>query len=443
VRHTSARACARWTTTTTTTATTTTVMAAMATTTKMVTTTTTRFAVPVARRPATAAAALTSVRGRRRHASRTYATPADDGRDVHALKAVELKEILRAYALPVSGKKADLVERVLKAREVEASGADPAREFELETRVKEDAEAAARDAMESRRAARRERRAGPGRAVRASEVSKTMDSIMATTRLVEDMKARGATEVQREFVVQKFMSESIEKSGWFMVETPEEREESALKDILGLNGTRVTRGQSVDAWVPKIPTAEFYVTAADAEGKTDLELCQMVEEGEMLQPGYVLVKCVLTQQLLDSFDDLRSVRGFATGGSSRYGAKKYQIVNQPTTVDDQIPKMIRACTPRVLTEEDVELEKAREEARVIREEAAAVEEGDDFGDMRPTSSRVEEPTGLGRVEVHTGPFKGFKGQINVRNDDGSVEATLAIFGRDTSVSLDKAEFREI
>jgi transcription antitermination factor NusG len=346
--------------------------------------------------------------------------------------------------LPVSGKKAELVERVLKAREVEASGADPARAFERETRAKEDAEAEARHAMESRRAARRERRAGPGRAARASEVSKKMDSIMATTRLVEDMKEKGATEVQREFVVQKFMSESIEKSGWFMVETPEEREESALKDILGLNGTRVTRGQgAVDAWVPKIPTADFYVTAADAEGKSALELCQMVEEGEMLQPGYVLVKCVLTQQLLDSFDDLRSVRGFATGGSSRFGAKKYQIVNQPTTVDDQIPRMIRACTPRVLTEEDVELEKAREEARVIREEAAAVEAGDDLGDMRPTSSRVEESTGLGRVEVHTGPFKGFKGRINVRNDDGSVEATLAIFGRDTSVSLDKSEFREI
>ena len=362
--------------------------------------------------------------------------------DLRAMKATELREILRAMGLPVKGKKAELVERAREARACARADGDAVEAYAARERAKQSEDERARRALETRRAERRERKMGPARAAPSSEVSRRMGSIMATTALVEDMKANGATEVQREFVVQKFMAESIEKVGWFMIETAEEREEQALKSILGLNGTRVTRGQTVDAWVPKIPKPGFFVTAADAAGKTELELCQLIEEGEMLQPGYVLVRCVLTQQLLDSFDELRSVRGFATGGSSRFGAKKYQIVNQPTTVDDQIPKMIRACTPRVLTEEDVELEKAREEARVIREESAAVD-GDTLGDMRPSSARAEEFAGLGRVEVHTGPFKGFKGRINARNDDGSVEATLAIFGRDTSVSLDKSEFREI
>jgi transcription antitermination factor NusG len=241
------------------------------------------------------------------------------------------------------------------------------------------------------------------------------------------------------------MSEAATGEGWYMLEVPETRENQAIAAILALNGTKLTRGQDeVVAWVPRVPTEDFYVAEEDAMGKSELELCQMVDEEnmvEMLQPGYVLVRCKLTQELMDAFDDLRSVRGFATGGSSRFGKKKYEKLNTPLTMDDQIPRMIQRCLPPVKTEADVEADKARAQAKeVMRAERGDEVDEADGGDMRPMASREDTVGSADRVEVHTGPFKGFKGHIVARNDDGSVEATLAIFGRDTNVSLAADEF---
>lgn len=368
--------------------------------------------------------------------------------DPSTLKATELRDVLKALGAPTAGKKAELVQRALDAWAMVDRGQSPAEEFarEAEETARLNAEASA--AVESRRAARRARRGGKTGGG-ADDAGSSAQSIADTTRKVAAMKDAGVTEIQREFVVQRFMSDSVEaSSGWFMLETAETREDRAVHSILELNGTKLTRGQAdIVAWVPRVPRDGFFVRAADAEGKSDLELCQMVTEedmSEMLQPGYVLVRCTLTQMLLDAFDDLRTVRGFATGGSSRFGAKKYQQINQPLTMDDQIPQMIAKCLPRVLSDEDIEVEKARAEAREIARDAADDEA--DGEDLRPLASRVGDDSaaaGLGRVEVHTGPFKGFKGRIVAKNDDGSVEATLAIFGRDTNVSLAPNEFNEI
>lgn len=74
-----------------------------------------------------------------------------------------------------------------------------------------------------------------------------------------------------------------------------------------------------------------------------------------------------------------------------------------------------------------------------------VERGDevdevDVGDMCLVVL-CEEVLGLvDCVEVYIGLFKGFKGYIVVRNDDGLVEVMFVIFGRDTNVSLVADEF---
>ena len=231
------------------------------------------------------------------------------------------------------------------------------------------AERAAAEALSERRAMRRDRRGG-GRANEARVGRRgAKKSIMETTREVERMKQAGESAVAREFVVQRAMSDSVSGEGWFMLETPEYREEQAREAIDLLNGTRLTRGQDdVVVWVPRVPNEEFYVKEEDAEGKSDLELCQMVDEEnmlEMLQPGYVLVRCTLTQELMDAFDEMRCVRGFATGGSSRFGKKKYEKLNQPLTMDDQIPRMIAKCVPTVKTQADVERDEARAQARDV------------------------------------------------------------------------------
>jgi transcription antitermination factor NusG len=335
---------------------------------------------------------------------------------------------------------------VKRAWAEEDAGASPREAFERDARAEREAEEANARALEERRAARREKRGGTPRAMRATEAKRHLGmSIAATTREVEAMKEAGASVVQREFLVQRAMSEAATGEGWYMLEVPETRENQAKAAILALNGTKLTRGQGeVVAWVPRVPADGFYVAEEDAVGKSELELCQMVEEEdmiEMLQPGYVLVRCALTQELMDAFDDLRSVRGFATGGSSRFGKKKYEKLNTPLTMDDQIPRMIERCLPVVKTEADIEAEKAREQAKeVMRAERGDEADEADAGDMRPVASREEASGSVDRVEVHTGPFKGFKGHIVARNDDGSVEATLAIFGRDTNVSLAADEF---
>ena len=366
--------------------------------------------------------------------------------DVDALRATELREVLREMSLPVTGKKAELVERVRKGWEAEDAGTTAKEAHAAEAEAAMLAERAAAEALSERRAMRRDRRGG-GRANEARVGRRgAKKSIMETTREVERMKEAGESAVAREFVVQRAMSDSVSGEGWFMLETPEYREEQAREAIDLLNGTRLTRGQDdVVVWVPRVPNEEFYVKEEDAEGKSDLELCQMVDEEnmlEMLQPGYVLVRCTLTQELMDAFDEMRCVRGFATGGSSRFGKKKYEKLNQPLTMDDQIPRMIAKCVPTVKTQADVERDEARAQARdvVAAERGNLVEDFADAGDMRPTSSREASVDDSERVEVHTGPFKGFKGVIVARNDDGSVEATLAIFGRDTNVSLAADEF---
>jgi hypothetical protein len=47
----------------------------------------------------------------------------------------------------------------------------------------------------------------------------------------------------------------------------------------------------------------------------------------------------------------------------------------------------------------------------------------------------------GAMEVRAGPFKGFRGFVTARLEDGRVEATLSIFGRETAVVLEPEEFQ--
>ena len=355
----------------------------------------------------------------------------------------EMREELRAFDLPTSGRKTSLVALLEKARAWADAGATPRAERTREAAAERAMEDAARRAAEERRMERRERR-GYADAERGRRGG---GSVVETTRAVEAMKERGASEARREFVVQRAMSESgAGREGWFMLETAENREERAREMILALNGTKLTREQRepLVAWVPRVPRDNFYLTEEDAEGKSELELCQMVGEedmAEMLQPGYVLVRCTLTQTLTDAFNDLWSVRGFATGGSSRFGKKSYEKLNQPLSMDDQIPRMIRKCVPVVKTDEQVKADEARVEVQEVARAGRQERDENDGDDLRPTSSSEVGAATSDRIEVHDGPFKGFKGFIVSENDDGSVEATLAIFGRDTNVTLTSDEYK--
>ena len=363
--------------------------------------------------------------------------------DASALSARELKEYLRSMNLPTSGKKAELAALLARAWAWADAGTDPAAARAEEERAMEERAMEERRGAEERRAMRRARRGEDD----GARTGRSGRSVVRTTREAEAMRDAGASEVRREYFVQQAMSESgAGREGWFMVETAENREERAREMILALNGTKLTREQPrpLVAWVPRVPKADFYLTEEDAAGKSELELCQMIGEddmAEMLQPGYVLVRCLLTQGLMDAFEDLWSVRGFATGGSSRFGKKNYEKVEQPLSMDDQISRMLLKCLPIVKTREDVEADEARAQAKEVARAGRQEADEDDGDDLRPEANRVGSNASADRIEVHAGPFKGFKGYIVSRNADGSVEATLAIFGRDTNVSLSADEFK--
>ena len=78
--------------------------------------------------------------------------------------------------------------------------------------------------------------------------------------------------------------------------------------------------------------------------------------------------------------------------------------------------------------------------------AAAAAMAADAPEAEPSESRREamgvsdRPEGAASIEVQEGPFKGFKGYITGNNTNGSVEARLLIFGRETSVTLAADEY---
>jgi transcription antitermination factor NusG len=78
--------------------------------------------------------------------------------------------------------------------------------------------------------------------------------------------------------------------------------------------------------------------------------------------------------------------------------------------------------------------------------AAAAATAADAPEAEPSESRREamgvsdRPEGAASIEVQEGPFKGFKGYITGNNTNGSVEARLLIFGRETSVTLAADEY---
>lgn len=360
--------------------------------------------------------------------------------DVRELKMDAIRQYLVEMGLPVQGKKkAELAALLERAWAWSDEGTDPLAAHAEEVRVEEERAAAERASVDARREQRRARRGD----VDDARSVRSRGSVVETTHRVAAMED-GVSEVKRDFIVQQFMSESgTGREGWFMVETAENREERAREMILALNGTKLTRDQPqpLVAWVPRVPKDDFYITEEDAAGKTPLELCQMIGEDdmvEMLQPGYVLVWCRLTQGLMDAFEGLWSVRGFATGGSSRFGKAKYEKVEQPLSMDDQIAGMLERCRPKTKSHEDVEADNARAQAQEVARAGRQEADEGDGADLRPEANRVASTD---RIEVHAGPFKGFKGYIVTKNADGSIEAVLAIFGRDTNVSLSADEFK--
>jgi transcription antitermination factor NusG len=280
--------------------------------------------------------------------------------------------------------------------------------------------------------------------------------------------------VRRDLDRQGAFQDTMTSEGWYMVAVPETREERAAELITALSGTPRVGGVVIDAWTPRAPAVDFAVSESDARGKSRLELLRLVpgesEGSEKPFPGFILLRLSgMNQKLLGALEEVYPFKGFAVGGITRYGNTRKQKSEAPRTVPDaQLEQMMRACEPRVVSDEafaEMQAEKkAREEEELaaeslehamgemevaspeevaaMRGDAAAAESASTSASAAaPSEERASTaPPGAQTVEVHQGPFKGFKGYVTARRDDGSVDATLTIFGRETAVSLEASEF---
>ena len=437
---------------------------------------------------------------------------------IEALKAADIKSELAWFGANTAGAKALLVERLARCYELKREGKDVQAELRRRTldRLGE-AEAAETEALRRREARRRraggyssaaaaaaakaggarkvvklKRSRGKGIPVTASRERKASTAFAADVDLSEGALGqepeadkyklenpltgrRRLNVVRRDLDRQGAFQETMTEEGWYMVSVPETREERAAELISALSESARVGGVAIDAWTPRAPAADFAVAASEANGLSRVELLKRVppeEQGsEKPFPGFILLHLSgMNQKLLGALEEVYPFKGFAAGGITRYGNTRKQKSEAPRTVPDaQLEQMMRACEPRVVSDEafaEMQAEKkAREAAEAAEAETASLEAAmgqleaaspeevaaarrDAAGadDAAPASEPSEEraastaPPGAQTVEVHEGPFKGFKGYVTARRDDGSVDATLTIFGRETAVSLEASEF---
>lgn len=435
---------------------------------------------------------------------------------IEALKAADIKSELARFGANTAGAKALLVERLARCYELKREGKDVQAELRRRTldRLGE-AEAAETEALRRREARRRraggyssaaaaaaakaggarkvvklKRSRGKGIPVTATGSRKASNSFAADVDLSEGADQepeadkyklenpltgrRRLNVVRRDLDRQGAFQETMTEEGWYMVSVPETREERAAELISALSESARVGGVAIDAWTPRAPAADFAVAESEANGLSRLELLKRVppeEQGsEKPFPGFILLYLSgMNQKLLGALEEVYPFKGFAAGGITRYGNTRKQKSEAPRTVPQaQLEQMMRACEPRVVSDEAFAEMQAEKKAREAAEAAEGGKEGsleaamgtlevaspeevaaarrDAADDAAPASEPSEEraastaPPGAQTVEVYEGPFKGFKGYVTARRDDGSVDATLTIFGRETAVSLEASEF---
>jgi hypothetical protein len=292
---------------------------------------------------------------------------------------------------------------------------------------------------------------------------------------------------------------------WYLVEVPENREEKAVSQILALNGRAEKVGENapdIEAWIPRAAPSWFTIPESAAEGKSRVDVLRLVPEvddvtGEPFEKpfmGFVLLKLALNPTMLASLDDLYAFKGFAVSGVTQYGSTARQVGERPAEVPaEQLAVMMDACEGfEIVSDEEherrvkarvLEHERAKEEAAAegkpaegpaggvykaseaprgglhdddVRGEDASEEDlerylrsGGGGGEEEGDDAEVREGDGGGggaeardgAMEVRAGPFKGFRGFVTARLEDGRVEAMLSIFGRETAVVLEPEEFQ--
>ena len=408
-----------------------------------------------------------------------------------AMKATELKESLKQLRVPQSpGKKIDLAERLAYAKVDEQDGKDPLKMYKMRKKEEESTKENVARELNDRRERRRLRsgrmpttttrkRAAAEAAMTDAGIedaeftvanSANVENVLKETFQGEEMTERKRS-YARDHLLNSFVnastsekakgsssggesdaSASSDEAMWYTIECSEMRENAAMANCLNVSGV-------VDVWCPRKPPPGFVLAEEETHGRTDLEIRQLIVEGEPIQAGFILAKIAnMSQDTIRSLESEYFVQGLATGGTTSFGKRQATRREIAEPIDPGLfESLIRASAPTIVSrvEYDAKIKELMSEMDLSKREE---EETNIYGvKMKKRTERVaelraENPTEEEEekkakkktydLEIFNGPFKGFHGNVVERLEDGVVRAEVVIFGKTNTVTLESSEYRE-
>ena len=409
-----------------------------------------------------------------------------------AMKATELKESLKQLRVPQSpGKKIDLAERLAYAKVDEQDGKDPLKMYKMRKKEEESTKENVARELNDRRERRRlrsgrmptttttRRRAAAEAATTDAGIedaeftvanSANVENVLKETFQGEEMTERKRS-YARDHLLNSFVnastsekakgsssggesdaSASSDEAMWYTIECSEMRENAAMANCLNVSGV-------VDVWCPRKPPPGFVLAEEETHGRTDLEIRQLIVEGEPIQAGFILAKIAnMSQDTIRSLESEYFVQGLATGGTTSFGKRQATRREIAEPIDPGLfESLIRASAPTIVSrvEYDAKIKELMSEMDLSKREE---EETNIYGvKMKKRTERVAElraanPTEEEEekkakkktydLEIFNGPFKGFHGNVVERLEDGVVRAEVVIFGKTNTVTLESSEYRE-
>ena len=412
-----------------------------------------------------------------------------------AMKAKDVKALLKEIKMPQSpGKKIDLAKRLARARVDQQEGKDPLKmykerkkeeETKKEEMVKQLNERRERRRLRSgrmpttaRRMAQRSTSGAASGGIEDAEFtvanSASVENVLKETYQGEDMTERKRS-YARDHLLNSFVNASMSEKAkggsnaeesdssssssssssealWYTIECSEMRENAAGANCLNVPGV-------VDVWCPRKPPPGFVLAEEETFGRTDLEIRQLIVEGEPIHPGFILAKIAnMSQDTILSLEGEYFVKGLATGGTTSFGKREATRREIAEPIDPGLfESLIRASAPTIVSraEYDAKIKELMDDMESSKKEE---EETNIYGvKMKKRTERVaelraENPTADEEkkkenkktydLEIFNGPFKGFHGNVVERLEDGVVRAEVVIFGKTNTVTLESSEYRE-
>jgi len=247
---------------------------------------------------------------------------------------------------------------------------------------------------------------------------------------------------------------------WYTIECTEAREKQAMANCLNIPGV-------IDVWCPRKPPPGFFLSKEDCKGRTDLEIRQLIVEGEPIQAGFILAKVVdITGEIIKSLESEYFIQKIAHGGKTSFGKRDAAKREIAEPVDPNFFEgLLRASKPVIVTSEEYEarlkevigdvmtMSKDNEEDKIITNVSSTAgakkvvvknkQRNDLSVDDNEMMMKEERPKKTYDLEIFNGPFKGFHGNVVDRLEDGAIRAQIIIFGKLNVVTLEASEYKEM